>query len=187
MASFTFDAAQQTANTAKVTCNRANVTLAGAEQWLRKTITHEDLTAGAVSQTVDLFDLLTIPQPIVVKDVCAFLTQEFGGGGTLSCVVEVGFDDGAAPDTDGFMLSENIFVAAGTGPKGDTAAEKGDDIRADMDSGAGNTRLATPFTRSPTVGAKITATFTVDGAHTVANLSAGSITFMFCVAQPYAL
>lgn len=180
MATFTLDSTAIAANTAKKTASVANIREGGAEQWYSIGIAHGGLTAAAQSETIELTDLTG--KELIISDAFALLKTLFSGGGTSACTVEIGHDDGSAPDTDGIVLATDVFTGAGTGLKAQGAASKGPDVRDDLDAGGGTKKLESPLCKE--AGAKITATFTVDGAHTVADLTAGEVTVYFKIAAP---
>lgn len=112
------------------------------------TLTHASFTAALQSEAVACPNF---PEDVYVLGGNCVLGTEFSGGGTTACDAELG----DAGDPDGLMTSTDVFTGAGTGVKSNDGVEVG---------------VHTEAAFSPTL------TLTVDGAHTVADLDAGSIT-----------
>jgi hypothetical protein len=85
-------------------------------------VTHADLTAAALTQTLDWDDLVnastsgresSVPANARIMRQWSNLIEEFSGGTVATCVYDVG-DDGTA---DELSSAINVFTGAGTGLK----------------------------------------------------------------------
>lgn len=79
-------------------------------QSFRKTISTDDLTAGAVTEAIALTGF---PTNVFTLAAWVELDTEFSGGGSSSCTVQVG----DAGDPDELMTATDVFTGAGAGQK----------------------------------------------------------------------
>lgn len=91
----------------------------------RGRITHEHLTAAALTQSLNLRTLFAasnpIPDHIMVEEVSASLEEVLAGGAISAAVVIVGEND-VVNDDDGYLTSTNVFTGASLGWKDTPAA-----------------------------------------------------------------
>lgn len=87
----------------------------GGRTFRRKfTITHEDLTAAATSETVEDVAANAFPARARLRGYYVELDELFAGGSVSACTVDIGV---AAGEADVLSDALNVFTGAGTGEK----------------------------------------------------------------------
>ena len=96
--------------------------------WRRLEVKHDDLTAGAGAQAVDLAPL-SATRAARVTDVFLRLDEEFSGGGSGSVTASVG--ESESPSNISLIKTlEDVFTGAGLGFKALATSDKGTRIDA---------------------------------------------------------
>jgi len=136
------------------------------------TIGYADLT-DAVNGNPEQEAVVTLPAVALVSDAMVYITTAFTGGGVASCTVAVGTV--ANPDE---LCEEHDCLGAGDTTwilEGQTNTDKGDGLYV-----VGSTDRTVKTYLAATA---IVAEFTPDGAHAVADLTAGSCDVYICYAS----